>query len=159
MYGITRSTKVQKQNKRSVGKRGFTLVELSVVMALLAILATMTVTFTVTMRDSVDASQSEYAFLEDYSAYKEALTDALKASDVANNKFYVTGNEIKLNDHLLVDEEMTKLLRGLYEVKFEAIPETTAKLIKCTVTSNEDATRTMSFVCAIRFATIEGGGP
>ena len=155
MYKKTRSTKVQKQNISSVGKRGFTLVELSVVMALLAILATMTVTFTVTMRDSVDASQSEYAFLEDYSKIKDEISKKLKEYDVANNQFKLDDHDTDITIYPSGDPLGFSKLTTEYEITFDPID---GKLIKCTVTSEEDATLTMSFVCAIRFATIERGG-
>lgn len=154
MYGITRSTKVQKQNKKTVGKRGFTLVELSVAIALLAILATMTVTFTVTMRDSVDASQSEYAFLEDYSKIKDEISKKLKEYDVANNQFKLDDNDTDITIYPSGDSLGFSKLTTEYKITFDPID---GKLIKCTITSEEDSTLTMSFVCAIRFATIEGG--
>ena len=165
MYGKTRSTKVQKQNKKSVGKRGFTLVELSVVMALVAILATMTVSFTVLMSGFANDSRAEYEYLEEYSNLKEALSNWLQENDidgatfnaftVESNGFYVNKIEKHVhfeNDTLYLGNE-TKSFDSIDSVTFAAID---GKLIKCT-TTRKNSEQTMSFVFYPRFATITGG--
>ena len=166
MYGKTRSTKVHKQNKKSVGKRGFTLVELSVVIALVAILATMTISFTVLMSDFANDSRAEYEYLEEHSNLKEALTTWLEENDVVgatfnaftveSNDFYVNGTEKRVyfeNGTLYLGDE-TKSFDSIGGVTFA---ELGGKLIKCTTTSSKNSNQTMSFVFYPRFAEIGGG--
>ena len=80
---------MQKQNISSVGKRGFTLVELSVVIALLAILVTMTVTFTMAMNGFVGVNRAEYDYLEEHSKLKEEISNWIAKNDAQGNVFEV----------------------------------------------------------------------
>ena len=154
---------MQKQNKRSVGKRGFTLVELSVVIALLAILATMTVTFTVMMSDVSDDIRSEYEYLEDYSKAKEDISKWLKENDVAGKVFVLIEpvqnfttkyKKIYVNVGDSVEYVPIDYVKcdSIDDVFFEIVSYGTEdELIKCTITQ-KDPDRTMSFVYAPRYA-------
>ena len=64
----------RKQNSSRVGKSGFTLVELSVVLALMAILSVMTVSFSVLMNGLVSENMAQYDFLADCATLKKDLS-------------------------------------------------------------------------------------
>ena len=91
MYGKTRNYQVQKPHNAKPGKSGFTLVELCVVLALLAILATMTVSFSVLMNGFAAENKAEYEFLEDHATLKETLGVWAAENDV-------TGSVFKINE-------------------------------------------------------------
>lgn len=71
------------------GKGGFTLVELCVVLALLAILTTMTVSFSVLMNGFAAENKAEYEFLEDHATLKETLGVWTAENDVTGSVFKV----------------------------------------------------------------------
>ena len=145
---------MQKQNKKSVGKCGFTLVELSVVMALVAILATMTVSFTALMSGFANDSRAEYEYLEEYSNLKEEISKKLKEYDATDFNFFVENYNLEINGSAITDKVDFSKYDSIGGVKFELID---GKLIKCT-TTRKNPEQTMSFVFYPRFATINGGG-
>ena len=153
---------MQKQNISSVGKRGFTLVELSVVIALLAILLTMTVTFTIAMNGFVGVNRAEYDYLEEHSKLKEEISNWLAERDVENNKFLVSTNSLSVENGEPFDSGIIKNFDSIGSVTFDIIsydanndgdiaPEEN-KLIKCTTESVSGKSQT--FVVWMRFATI-----
>ena len=85
---------VQKSHNVTRGKCGFTLVELSVVLALLAILTTMIISFSVLMSGFAEGSKAEYAFLEDHAALKDALCSWVAENDEADSVFSITDNGV-----------------------------------------------------------------
>ena len=149
-------------------KRGFTLVELTVVMALVAILMVMIVSFSTMMGDFAGAEESEYAFLEDVSALKETLSDWVAENDVEGNVFYVQNDYHGIGFMNLVKttradvsfgggtlETDTQVLRaGLDEIESISfkIPDA-GSLVKCTVTGT--AGGSVDFVIALRSAEIQ----
>ena len=86
------TTNVQKSHNVKHGKCGFTLVELSVVLTLLAILATMIISFSVLMSAFAEGSKVEYAFLEDHAALKDALCSWVAENDEAESQFRIPNN-------------------------------------------------------------------
>ena len=78
------------------GKGGFTLVELSIVMALLAILATMITTFSVLMNQHTAESKAQNAFLEDCSMLKEQFSKWLAENDSVDAVFEVDSTDASI---------------------------------------------------------------
>ncbi len=150
-------------------KRGFTLVELTVVMALVAILMVMIVSFSTMMGDFAGAEESEYAFLEDVSALKETLSDWVAENDVEGSNFTFGnentklicmpkgGNPFSISFDRGVLSRETEEKTGLDEinsVSFEL--SDTHNLIKCTVIDKSEK-RMVSFVISLRSAGIFRG--
>ena len=174
-------TRIAKQHNAQNGKRGFTLVELVVVMALLAILATMIVTFSGLMSDFVAKEQAEYDFLEDVSVLKESLSNWIAENDVdkvEGPEFVLLKDErtglyprIKYSDGQDVIEHAVMLngdilsLSGksptvLDEISYITFECVGTNLLKCTAyryVDGEETPKTISFVVALRCATVEGG--
>lgn len=78
---------MQKPHNAKPGKSGFTLVELCVVLALLAILTTMIVSFSVLMNGFAAENKAEYDFLEDHAKLKEELCTWAAENDVTGSIF------------------------------------------------------------------------
>ena len=157
--------KVQKGHTVKLSKRGFTLVELSVVMALLAIIATMIVSFSSLAGGFVSENNKEYSFLEDYAALKQQLLSWVAENDTPDSQFTVglLGNLIvKENENqkyvsfsegvLSLDTKQISNLDTIRRVYFTATDKND-KLIKCTVCPFNDSGETISeisFVFSLR---------
>lgn len=124
------------------GKGGFTLVELSIVMALLAILTTMIFSFSVLMNQSTAESKEEYAFLEDCAILKENFSQWLSENDSADAVFVAAGGRLDIVDTdtsvlfsdgtlLLGKSDRVEGLDALEGVSFSTDQST--GLIKCSV--------------------------
>ena len=135
-----RNTKAKKTYKVLHGKGGFTLVELCIVLALLAILTTMTVSFTVLMNGFAADNQVEYEFLEDHATLKEELSAWMAENDVSGSVFSVseggtltvtadaTEKAVSFNDgSLTLGGEQKSGLNAIDGITFTA----NDKLIKC----------------------------
>lgn len=125
---------------RANGKGGFTLVELSVVLALLAILTTMIVSFSALMNGVAAENQAEYDFLEDCAKLKDELTEWSAEHDTVDSVFSVhadgvlTVTQNSMNKAvafadgvLLLGDEQIKNLGAIDGMTFSA----NDKLIKC----------------------------
>ena len=173
-------TRIAKQHNAQNGKRGFTLVELTVVMALMAILATMIVTFSSLMSDFAAKEQAEYDFLEDVSILKESLSNWIAENDVTGAIFTLTrksgetetysrinydtnvvGDEISNNavmlngDILSLSGKSPTVLDEIAFITFECVG---TNLLKCTAYHYVDGQETpeeVSFVVALRCATVD----
>ncbi|MBE6531472.1 MAG: prepilin-type N-terminal cleavage/methylation domain-containing protein [Ruminococcaceae bacterium] len=158
-----------KMLKAHIGKRGkggFTLVELSVVLALLAILMTMITSFSVLMNGVATENKAEYDFLEDHAMLKETLGVWVAENDVAGSTFKVnedgtlsvTENEIpknvSFNDGVLT-------LGGDQKAGLDAIDgvifTSNDKLIKCVTyrIARNGKRIEHSFVFSLRCGTIQ----
>lgn len=154
------------RNSLRCGKGGFTLVELCVTMALVAMLATMVVSFAVMMSDTVKDSKSEYAFLEDHAELKEALGKWVAENDLAGNCFSAEKGVLLLSDgetekevkfrsgKLLIDNASIGEFDTIDSISFE---EYDGKLVKCTVTCEDASISSRSFVFSLRLANIGEG--
>lgn len=166
MYGKIRNIKVQKPHNAKQGKSGFTLVELCVVLALLTILTTMTVSFSVLMNGFAAENKAEYEFLEDHAALKKKLCTWVAENDVTDSTFKVnedgtlcvTENEtersVSFADGILsLGGEQKAGLDAIDGVIFTA----NDKLIKCvTYRIAKDGERIEhSFVFSLRCGVIE----
>lgn len=149
--------------KQSVkcGKSGFTLVELCVVLALLAILSTMIATFSVLMSDMATESKQEYDFLEDCAKLKEELCHWSAENDTPTSVFTVNNdgtltaaeNNVSFSGGVLLLGE--KRIEGLDTV--EGITFSTEnKLIKCVAYRSDSKGKRMesSFVFSLRAGAV-----
>ena len=87
-----------KKNTRTIfqNKRGSTLVELCIVMALLAIVSTMIVSFSAIIDRYVKQNQRQYTFIEESAQIRQAMSDWLFSLDEAGNIVTVTDQQISL---------------------------------------------------------------
>lgn len=156
--------KVPKSHNARHGKGGFTLVELCVVLALLAILAVAISSFSVLMnRYAVDASQ-ETDFWEDNAALKKELRNWIAENDVKattfavqNGALIVQGTEKSISfagGALTVDGVQKEGFAAISGVEFST--ENYGRLIKCTayLTTENGERKEVSFLFSTRAAGI-----
>lgn len=154
-----------KRNKKANGKRGYTLVELCVVLALIAILSTMTVSFSALMSGYARSNKAQYNFLEDCAEVKENVNEWAYQADSANTVFAVstdgtltvTGNSEQTvhfaNGVLFLGEKEVDSLEEIDSLAFY----TNGNLIKCVIHRTDDNGKEWehSFVFSLRCGTIE----
>ena len=140
MYRKTLNATALKSHNSNNGKRGFTLVELSVVLALLAILTTMIISFSVLMNGFAKENKAEYDFSEDHATLKKAICIWAAENDVSGNVFSVnddgtltvtsdgTEKNVSFDDGVLTLD--TKQRSGLDAID-GVIFTTNGKLVKC----------------------------
>ncbi len=158
--------KVPKSYNARHGKGGFTLVELCVVLALLAILAAAISSFSVLMnRYAVDASQ-ETDFWEDNAALKKELRNWIAENDVGENTFAVQNGVLTVQgtEKSISFAGGTLTVDGVQKEGFTAISgvefSTTDSLIKCTVycITESGERKEVDFLFSCRVAMIEPTG-
>ena len=146
-------------------KRGYTLLELTIVLALTAIVATMVVSFSTLVSKYNKGSRADYAFFEDCAALKKQVTQLVSENDVKDKIFGVTGNILTIGEEQVSFSEEGLLKLGESELgKFEAIDgvefSANDKLIKCTMHYIKDggASKEVSFVFSLRCGNIISEG-
>ena len=146
-------------------KRGYTLLELTIVLALTAIVATMVVSFSTLVNKYNKGSRADYAFFEDCAALKKQVTQLVSENDVKGKSFDVTGNILTIGEARVSFSEEGLLKLGESELgKFEAIDgvefSANDKLIKCTMHYIKDggASKEVSFVFSLRCGNIISEG-
>ena len=93
------------------GKRGFTLVELSVVLLLLSILTGMIISFTLLVRKNNAQMNEELAFATDADAVRTAVVSAVSRLDREGTVFSVTeAGALLLGDEVLTFSEGVLML-------------------------------------------------
>ena len=128
-------TTVLKPNIAFGGKRGFTLAELCVVMAIVVIVSTMIVSFSVSMNNFANSNREEYDFLEDCATVKNELYKWIAENDTPDKVFDFISSisgEIKTvrNGTLKLDENnKIENLQMIEEVYFLV----EGNLIKCEI--------------------------
>ena len=152
------------QSHKKLGKRGYSLVELCIVLALIAVVATAVVSFYRLMSGTLNDTRVAYAYLEDHNALKKAFDEWAAEKDVPGSVFSVKGD----GKILCIDDQEVKFSSGhlflgdKYEMGFDQISGMTfeiddeEKLIKCiTYYEYKDGTRVEShFVFTLRCGTI-----
>ena len=166
MFRKKQNDKARKYNSR-YGKGGFTLVELCITMAIVAILGTMVVSFAVMMGGAVNNSSVEYAFLEEHSQLKEGLSKWIAENDLPGNEFSadintltVSGRETVTTVNLArngdnLEVKAGEMLLGSFENIDGASFFVESGLVKC-VTYREDKNGgrvESSFVVALRLGS------
>lgn len=152
-------------NRRIQGKRGFTLVELSVVIALLAILSVMTVTFSTLVGKYVSSATHDYNYSEELSDVKQKLIKELSFSDTSESYFDIDNGALTIRDEdgktiktisfeggsLTIGSD-TKSYDTINKIKFEMNDKC---IIKCTVDGTNDVF-IYSLVAAKKYTGGEG---
>ena len=155
--------------RNSVRRRGSTLVELCVVVAVLAIVSVMTVTFSVFTSNYVKKTQHQYSFMEEVATLKDEMTAWIYSVDEAGIKISVNDGRILASDGRTVvfDDDVQKVTldgaRGIGtgavdELKFESFGN---GLIKCTVRGSRGGSEMeqvflLSLRCAEISAEVDG---
>lgn len=178
MHGKIRTNQIPKTYNIKSNKSGFTLVELSVVLALLAILATMIISFSVLMSGFAKDEKKEYEFLEEYAKLKEEISEWVAKNDVTGSIFTVNSETMtitvtkggtenvvgtmnfKEGNLYLGNEEPTSfdMIDGVSFIVIESdtvIESDSCKLIKCVVKNNGEKIE-QSFVLSLRCGVIGG---
>ena len=78
--------------------KGATMVELTVVLAVIAIVMTMIVSFTVLVKRHQTKNSDEYLFLETYSSLKQDFLEWMTYVDATNTTYYVQNGELLANN-------------------------------------------------------------
>jgi prepilin-type N-terminal cleavage/methylation domain-containing protein len=162
----TRNCKLQQSHKK-LGKRGYSLVELCIVLALIAVVATAVVSFYRLMSGTLNDTRVAYAYLEDHDALKKKFDEWAAEMDVPGSVFFVSKDgELCINENCNVKfSNGTLFFEGYnYETGFDHISGMTfkvdeeKKLIKCvTYYEYNGGDRVEShFVFSPRCGTIEG---
>ena len=147
-------------------RRGSTLVEMCVVIALIGIVSTMIVSFSALVSASVDSQRSRYAFLEEASAVKEQLSGWLDRMDTEGTACTVTSAQLYAapSGAAATFDERSQTLVLTYadgtvnrldtetvnQVTFALSPENA--IVKCTVTGAHSPTEqySISFILSLR---------
>ena len=116
-------------------KRGFTLVELSVAIFLVAIIVTMIVSFSVLVSNNLNKSKAEYSFLEQCSSLKTTITNYTSEND----SFSLTA---------LKEQNFAGSYTDIESVEYSV----NNSLLKCIVVSTDGKTQT--FVIYLRTAEV-----
>ncbi len=146
---------MQKLNNKKSGKGGFTVVELCITLALVALLTTMAVSFSVLMNKFTDESKSKYEFLKDSATIEREFTSWVETQSVLT----LNGNSLDgvtfANETLSLGvDKSVKNLDTVSSVSFVNNEE--SDLIKCTVLDN-NGRFSRTFVVYLRTTTITGG--
>ena len=167
----TRNCKLQQSHKK-LGKRGYSLVELCIVLALIAVVATAVVSFYRLMSGTLNDTRVAYAYLEDHDALKKKFDEWAAEKDTPGSVFSVKDGGNKKDDKILcIDDQEVKFSNGKlffggqYESGFDHISGMTfeldevKKLIKCvTYYEYNGGDRVEShFVFSLRCGTISNG--
>lgn len=160
--------KMQKRYNDLCGKRGFTLVELCVVLAVIAIVITMITTFSVLMGGYASDTENEVEFLEDCAEARESFYSFAAEQDSvgaiftvgADGRLSITDGEgsavpVSFEDGALtLGERVVAGLKTVETVTFSA--DDGGSVIKCTVWRNGKVSEHLSssFIFHPRCATI-----
>jgi len=156
----------------SLCRRGSTLVELCIVMALFSILSVMIVSFSAAADTFANEQQEKYAFFESASQIHQDITDVLMSCDSLGNEvnvydtaivcgnteieFDAVGNTLNISNG--EGAETRRKIDSVRLITFELSPD--GGLLKCTVYGEDSKGRTYSraFVFALRCAKYNGEG-
>lgn len=163
-----------KSNKARKRTGGFTIAELSVVMALIAIITAMTVSFTVVMNDVTAQNRTQYDFLQDCAVVEDELTDWVALNDVSGAVFTVgqegvltvvtsgetstvsiAGSVLSMGSEQAHNLEQVHGVGTIGKITFSTNDYNT--LIKCVMTRIDNEAQSCSFVFSLRIATIVEG--
>lgn len=147
MFIFRKNKKLQKNSIKKSGKRGFTLVELSVVLALVAIVTVMIVSFSIMMEKFSASAQAEYKFLEDSGKLKEQIITEISRYDVLGKEIHIDSGEIKVKGE---DVDFEFATDSTLSIEFAAGNN---NLIRCTIKNDKIGIST-NFVIALRSASV-----
>lgn len=156
---------MRKQNR----KRGFTIAELSVVLALLAILTTMITSLTILVSNFSVEHRAKYDFFQDCHEVKTAVTQWASENDVEGNEFSIKDGVLTLTQNSEPAKTVTLALDDttftIGETRVDGISAVSSfsfdaqeggKLVKCTLrfVGNKGQLIESSFVFCLRLASI-----
>lgn len=160
------------EKTRGMGRRGFTIVELSVVLVLLALLITMTVSFSVLIGNYVAKSNGGRKFYEECAELRQTLFDLLLREDdeaitvsVAENELkWESENSVSFADGALTvvrgGASETKQFGGIVDLKFEIFAGAGGDVhaVKCTArqAGEEEDGNVQTFLITLRCGKFEG---
>lgn len=143
-------------SQTSADKRGFTLVELSVVLALLSIITIMTVSFSIMLSKFTAENTRNYDFLQDCAVVEREIIDWATSNANTGTEFSIQDNKLQLTNTVeagwvtlsasfdggifsLGGEDVTggEMVTGVGTIERVSFA-TNGKLIKCTLFSHED---------------------
>ena len=168
----TRNCKLQQSHKK-LGKRGYSLVELCIVLALIAVVATAVVSFYRLMSGTLNDTRVAYAYLEDHDALKKKFDEWAAEMDVPGSVFSVEGGALTVktpesseksekkvslrNGNLFLGGEYVSGFDQVSGIEFEV--DETKTMIKCiTYYEYKNGDRVEShFVFSLRCGTISNG--
>ena len=147
---------------RSKKKGGFTLAELVVALAILAILVTIVASFSVLMGDYAKDSGTEYAFLEDVFTLKRTLTEWAAEEDRTGAQFLIDNGSLSINgEELLIENGVLKLgdrsLPALNTIAAITVKGNENELVKCKAVGVKEngVILESEFVFALRAAELQ----
>ena len=130
------------QSHKKLGKRGYSLVELCIVLALIAVVATAVVSFYRLMSGTLNDTRSAYAYLEDHNALKKKFDEWAAEKDTPGSVFSVSEDrklcitengatyDVKfLDDKLFFGGQYASGFDQISGIYFEA--DETKTMIKC----------------------------
>lgn len=155
---------------RRNSRKGFTLIELSVVLVLVALVATMTVSFSVLIGNYVTKNNSAHKFYEQCAELRQTLSELVlredeegQACEVAESGLTGTGYALTFSENVLVittqggaGEEKT--FSEIAELHFEVAPG--GRAVKCTAVKagEEEDGNVQTFLIALRCGTFRKTG-
>lgn len=149
---------MQKLNKKKNGKGGFTVVELCITLALVALLTTMAVSFSVLMNKFTDESKSKYEFLKDSATIEREFTSWVETQEELTLVDSSLSSVSFANETLSLGDKTVKNLDTVSSVSFETNRDITLKgditLIKCTVL-DKNGRFSRTFVVYLRTTKID----
>ena len=181
MYGKMRNKTVEKPDKVKNNKRGFTLVEFTIVLGILVIVMGITVSFSVLMKGVAADNREEIEFLEQNVELKEAICAWVAENDVKGSTFITKGDALTVtfdgsdrektirisDDGMLVcsDTELQEDL--ILRVNLDEIDqmlffvEGDKRLLRCVTSHDSDeegeaAVVTNSFLISLRLGSMVG---
>ena len=159
MCNCKKTDKITKNNHKKSGKSGFTLVELCIVLAIVAITSVMIVSFSVSMKEFTISNQDEYDFIEDCSAIRNEVYKWVAEKDVNDVNWDVSMGVTDRNFGIIIDGTLTldanrkvENLNTIEKIELDRYGD----LIKCTIhRANSDSVK--SYVFALRCVAEDGG--
>ena len=159
----------------SRARRGSTLLELCIVMAILAIISTMIASFSVLFGGYVSQNESRYLFANEVTDWRQAMEDWIAEVDEAEAMFTVTERRIAVEDTAYAvefnAEEKTLTFyspKGTSTITAEAVDTLTFSLpdaagtpaiLKCTLGADVVRSKTpaQTFLLTLRCGAFGGG--
>lgn len=152
------------KRSRQNSRKGFTLIELSVVLVLVALVAAMTVSFSVLIGKYVTKNNSTHKFYEQCAELRQTLSELLLREDEEGKECFVSDSALQGSGYSLAfaenalavtigGTEEEKAFGEIASLKFEVCPG--GRAVKCTAVKagEEEDGNVQTFLIALRCAT------
>ena len=175
---------MQKLNKTKYSKRGFTLVELTIVMALVVIVSAITVSFSVMMKDLTADNRDEYQFMEQHDTLKEEISNWVAENDLKGSTFKVSADKTitvtladgtvktlrfsngalyysdsEQNKNVILAKELDEIDDISFSIQVKIQVKEEKRLLQCVTDHNNEDGQTIVtnlFVLSLRFGNMVG---